>query len=102
MIRRPPRSTLFPYTTLFRSNLNVTTPTTAGTYYVWLIADNNRTSGQTGTTANNDIVLASGRLTETTAALPAPTVISVRPPLKTHERPRHPRTTTRPTVQRAP
>src|SRR5258705_3076701 len=23
MIRRPPRSTLFPYTTLFRSNLNV-------------------------------------------------------------------------------
>src|SRR5256885_10849920 len=29
MIRRPPRSTLFPYTTLFRSNLpaNVCTPT---------------------------------------------------------------------------
>src|SRR2546430_14328303 len=24
MIRRPPRSTLFPYTTLFRSNLNIT------------------------------------------------------------------------------
>src|SRR2546428_13689071 len=24
MIRRPPRSTLFPYTTLFRSNYNVT------------------------------------------------------------------------------
>src|SRR3712207_7880701 len=24
MIRRPPRSTLFPYTTLFRSNVNVT------------------------------------------------------------------------------
>src|SRR3712207_7119719 len=24
MIRRPPRSTLFPYTTLFRSSLNVT------------------------------------------------------------------------------
>src|SRR3712207_8254996 len=24
MIRRPPRSTLFPYTTLFRSNLNFT------------------------------------------------------------------------------
>src|SRR5256885_6425961 len=29
MIRRPPRSTLFPYTTLFRSLLNVTTFLTA-------------------------------------------------------------------------
>src|SRR5260221_4914703 len=26
MIRRPPRSTLFPYTTLFRSLLNMSTP----------------------------------------------------------------------------
>src|SRR3712207_370754 len=26
MIRRPPRSTLFPYTTLFRSDVNVSTP----------------------------------------------------------------------------
>src|SRR5256886_9289915 len=26
MIRRPPRSTLFPYTTLFRSSLHVRTP----------------------------------------------------------------------------
>src|SRR5436189_2808161 len=26
MIRRPPRSTLFPYTTLFRSHRNVSTP----------------------------------------------------------------------------
>src|SRR5438046_7841581 len=26
MIRRPPRSTLFPYTTLFRSNLSVQVP----------------------------------------------------------------------------
>src|SRR2546430_10665548 len=29
MIRRPPRSTLFPYTTLFRSHVNVTTHPTA-------------------------------------------------------------------------
>src|SRR5258707_2580093 len=29
MIRRPPRSTLFPYTTLFRSNLLLTAPTVA-------------------------------------------------------------------------
>src|SRR2546425_5596381 len=27
MIRRPPRSTLFPYTTLFRSRFSTTTPT---------------------------------------------------------------------------
>src|SRR2546422_6352362 len=27
MIRRPPRSTLFPYTTLFRSHVRVTSPT---------------------------------------------------------------------------
>src|SRR2546425_9726830 len=26
MIRRPPRSTLFPYTTLFRSNCSIATP----------------------------------------------------------------------------
>src|SRR5256885_11826804 len=48
MIRRPPRSTLFPYTTLFRSptsGTNSTVPVreawttvtapTAGTYYLW-------------------------------------------------------------------
>src|SRR2546422_2992458 len=29
MIRRPPRSTLFPYTTLFRSDLSVIRPTPA-------------------------------------------------------------------------
>src|SRR3989449_7218885 len=33
MIRRPPRSTLFPYTTLFRSyGPSTTAPTDAGTY----------------------------------------------------------------------
>src|SRR3712207_7383487 len=30
MIRRPPRSTLFPYTTLFRSKVNITLTTRAG------------------------------------------------------------------------
>src|SRR5437588_9809719 len=30
MIRRPPRSTLFPYTTLFRSRQNTTTPSATG------------------------------------------------------------------------
>src|SRR2546421_4209911 len=33
MIRRPPRSTLFPYTTLFRSRLNVTEYMTRGLAY---------------------------------------------------------------------
>src|SRR5687767_15246650 len=33
MLRRPPRSTLFPYTTLFRSNGIVQTPTRSGFYY---------------------------------------------------------------------
>src|SRR3712207_7908019 len=31
MIRRPPRSTLFPYTTLFRSSSSPTKPTATGT-----------------------------------------------------------------------
>src|SRR3989454_10550222 len=30
MIRRPPRSTLFPYTTLFRSRFRISTPATVG------------------------------------------------------------------------
>src|SRR2546430_10237097 len=33
MIRRPPRSTLFPYTTLFRSSLNGTVSFLAGTLF---------------------------------------------------------------------
>src|SRR2546430_11989599 len=33
MIRRPPRSTLFPYTTLFRSVIALTGPPAAGSMY---------------------------------------------------------------------
>jgi hypothetical protein len=44
-------------------NVTVTAPMTAGTYYVWVIADDYNTSGETGTAAANDIVLASGTLT---------------------------------------
>src|SRR5258707_8135819 len=33
MIRRPPRSTLFPYTTLFRSSFTVTNDTVATAHY---------------------------------------------------------------------
>src|SRR2546430_4583364 len=38
MIRRPPRSTLFPYTTLFRSSNNHTYLQMAGAYYIHLVA----------------------------------------------------------------
>src|SRR3712207_8413647 len=36
MIRRPPRSTLFPYTTLFRSAKGFTAETKAGEIAAWL------------------------------------------------------------------
>src|SRR3712207_9101170 len=51
MIRRPPRSTLFPYTTLFRSNpfaLGAHDPTT-GTGDRVLYSENERTAGITAT-----------------------------------------------------
>src|SRR5438094_1843086 len=35
MLRRPPRSTLFPYTTLFRSRASGTRPSTAGRVLRW-------------------------------------------------------------------
>src|SRR2546425_3700546 len=38
MIRRPPRSTLFPYTTLFRSHLEPGTPTAAALVLSQLVA----------------------------------------------------------------
>src|SRR3989442_4457497 len=38
MIRRPPRSTLFPYTTLFRSNRFGVTGRPGGGAYSWTIA----------------------------------------------------------------
>src|ERR1041385_9149116 len=48
MIRRPPRSTLFPYTTLFRSETFVPQNDTAGTYGAFSIdADGNRSEEHT-------------------------------------------------------
>src|SRR3712207_9560774 len=35
MIRRPPRSTLFPYTTLFRSKAGWDVPSPEGSMFVW-------------------------------------------------------------------
>src|ERR1017187_6874474 len=42
MIRRPPRSTLFPYTTLFRSNHFAISLTAVGTGGRWLARDYNQ------------------------------------------------------------
>src|SRR3712207_8763944 len=39
MIRRPPRSTLFPYTTLFRSGLRIKTDPVVGDLQVAAVAD---------------------------------------------------------------
>ena len=45
MIRRPPRSTLFPYTTLFRSQENYKLIPTDGIYAVEVIVQNKRFGG---------------------------------------------------------
>src|ERR1039457_5592845 len=42
MIRRPPRSTLFPYTTLFRSNVEGFECLTNGTISLWARFDTNQ------------------------------------------------------------
>src|SRR3712207_9465188 len=39
MIRRPPRSTLFPYTTLFRSDMRLTAPELAAMYREGMLAE---------------------------------------------------------------
>src|SRR5206468_7004635 len=39
MLRRPPRSTLFPYTTLFRSKVNGTCPDRRRSYGGWLVVE---------------------------------------------------------------
>src|SRR5690348_17474309 len=45
MIRRPPRSTLFPYTTLFRSGVLEVEPLRAGPDLTRLVADEKRRAG---------------------------------------------------------
>src|SRR2546430_5766301 len=51
MIRRPPRSTLFPYTTLFRSNMNfeeaATLPVALATMHNAVVTSGALQSGQT-------------------------------------------------------
>src|SRR3970282_3027090 len=47
MIRRPPRSTLFPYTTLFRSGLSWDSTSSAGRRLRWLRARSPRSEEHT-------------------------------------------------------
>src|SRR2546423_9718073 len=63
MIRRPPRSTLFPYPTLFRSATTATSRSLAGTYSI-------TANGAAAT--NYDIVYAPGTLTVNPAPLTFP------------------------------
>jgi hypothetical protein len=44
-------------------NATVTAPSTAGTYYVWVFADNTGTAGQPSSAQGNDETVASGTLT---------------------------------------
>ncbi|NPC56658.1 CARDB domain-containing protein [Caenimonas soli] len=50
-------------------------PTTPGLYRVWVIVDNNSTSGQSATAAANDVVLASGTLTVTAPGTVSPDLV---------------------------
>jgi hypothetical protein len=43
--------------------VTVTAPSTAGIYYVWVIADNTSTAGQSSSAQGNDEAVASGTLT---------------------------------------
>src|SRR2546422_5995400 len=46
MIRRPPRSTLFPYTTLFRSRANESAGNPPGAHRTYSLSFNQRMAGQ--------------------------------------------------------
>src|SRR3712207_8123483 len=58
MIRRPPRSTLFPYTTLFRSSVPATSPTGTGNRNGALNASSSR--GKAGTITSYPDISAPG------------------------------------------
>src|SRR5436309_15414993 len=53
MIRRPPRSTLFPYTTLFRSQLPAGTPGQTHTYFVAVSSNRGLPAAMDGTFVAN-------------------------------------------------
>ncbi|NNE34268.1 MAG: hypothetical protein HKN13_03465, partial [Rhodothermales bacterium] len=51
-----------PANSSFSGTTSIPSPTTNGIYYVWMVADNSQTAGQTPANEENDIVLASGTL----------------------------------------
>src|SRR3712207_8321266 len=71
MIRRPPRSTLFPYTTLFRSRMRRKRPSTS--YGIGPIAEPNATgksaSAERGSTEGSAMKVGSSRSEEHTSEL---------------------------------
>src|SRR5256885_13324422 len=69
MIRRPPRSTLFPYTTLFRSNRN---PTISYGDYVVIIADGRSGGRSFGSMRVSQHLLGHRRSEEHTSELQSP------------------------------
>src|SRR5258708_29599936 len=60
MIRRPPRSTLFPYTTLFRSGTYVWTATYSGDSNNTSVKDNGQNENETVTKAGPAINTVAG------------------------------------------
>src|SRR2546430_4779507 len=70
MIRRPPRSTLFPYTTLFRSPFTDTVTGTTNTAVQWQV------NGLVGGTATIGTINASGVYTAP-AQVPSPAKVTV-------------------------
>src|SRR3989449_11475387 len=71
MIRRPPRSTLFPYTTLFRSNRGYRVRTVEAPLREALAAAGVLYSGSNGATALRDPLCGSGTLAIEAALLSA-------------------------------
>src|SRR5256885_12266107 len=72
MIRRPPRSTLFPYTTLFRSYVDAVSRTTCGrSRNIFLHQDRRRRAHRERDRRDEELV-ASGRSEEHTSELQSP------------------------------
>src|SRR5256885_8684770 len=58
MIRRPPRSTLFPYTTLFRSGGTIASTSNAASIYIEALRKPEQYQTEKGTPLKNDILHA--------------------------------------------
>src|SRR5258708_31974169 len=71
MIRRPPRSTLFPYTTLFRSTYSSGSGTATLTFAYTTAGGEN--SADLDYTATNSLVLAGGTIKDPNTTNPNPT-----------------------------